>query len=173
MNRVIQAIAVIVLVAASSQAAAEDTYDGPHFKRAVFVVSDLDRSLPLWRDVLGFAANPINDLTGEDSYVFELMNVPRSSIARSVSFNAGEEQVRTMLLLEVPGSTPLPPDDVHRSTVVINANGRLEHMIDKVMDLGLTVKHASRFVTADGDEAIEQGFVDWDGNLVLLYQISN
>ena len=148
-------------------------YEGAYFKRAVFIVSNLERSLALWRDVLKFEANPVNDLTGNESYVYELMNVPVDSVARTVSFNAGDQQVRTMLLLEVPGTESLPSDAVHRSTVVINANGRFDEIMAAVEALDLELKPSNRFVTADGDAAIEQGFVDWDGNLVLVYEIAD
>ena len=163
----------LALLTAGNALASEQTYQGASFKRAVFIVSDLDRSVALWRDVFGFEANPVNDLTGADSYVFELMNIPASSVARTVSFNAGDAQVRTMLLLEVPGIPPLPGEDVHRATVVINAKGRFEEIMAAVTALDLQVKSANRFVTADGDAAVEQGFVDWDGNLVLVYEIDD
>ncbi|MDJ0709258.1 MAG: hypothetical protein QNJ14_02655 [Woeseiaceae bacterium] len=153
--------------------AGDGGYQGSHFKRAVFIVSDLDRSLALWRDVLQFDVNPVNDLTGSDSYVFELMNVPTSSVVRMVSFNAGDVQIRTMLLLEVPDIGPLPDDEVHRSTVVINANGRFAEIAASVEALGLEMKSANRFVTPEGDAGIEQGFVDWDGNLVLIYELGD
>jgi len=165
------ALLCATLLPAVGLVAGDAEYRGAYFKRAVLIVSDLERSLELWRDVLKFEANPVNDLTGKDSYVFELMNVPVSSVVRSVSFDAGDAQVRTMLLLEVPGAEPLARDDVHRSTVVVNANGRFDEIFEAVNALGLELKRANSFVTADGDAAIEQGFVDWDGNLVLVYEI--
>ena len=165
------AILCATLAPAVGLVAGDGEYRGSYFKRAVFVVSDLDRSLALWRDVLKFEPNPVNDLTGEDSYVFDLMNVPDGSVVRTVSFDAGEHQVRTMLLLEVPDTAPLPADRVHRSTVVVNANGRFNEIIASVEALQLELKQPNTFVTADGDAAIEQGFVDWDGNLVLVYEI--
>ncbi len=164
-------LAVFALSADGTACAEENAYEGAFFKRAVFIVSDLDRSLALWRDVLGFEADPVNDLTGQDSYVFGLMNIPEDSVVRTVSLNAGDTQVRTMLLLEVPTEMPSPREAVHRSTVVINANGRFDSIIKAIDALGLELKSANSFVTADGDAAIEQGFVDWDGNLVLVYEI--
>ena len=165
------AILCATLAPAVGLVAGDGEYRGSYFKRAVFVVSDLDRSLALWRDVLMFEPNPVNNLTGQESYVFELMNVPVDSIARTVSFDAGGQQIRTMLLLEVPDTEPLSADDVHRSTVVVNANGRFDEIIASVEALDLELKQAHTFVTADGDAAIERGFVDWDGNLVLVYEI--
>lgn len=167
------AILCATLAPAVGLVAGDGEYRGSYFKRAVFIVSDLDRSVALWRDVLKFEPNPVNDLTGRESYVFELMNVPVDSVARTVSFDAGDQQTRTMLLLEVPDTEPLPADDVHRSTVVVNANGRFDEIIASIEALELELKQPNTFVTADGDAAIEQGFVDWDGNLVLIYEIRN
>ena len=166
-------LVALALVADSNASAEESAYGGALFKRAVFIVSDLERSVGLWRDVLGFEPDPVNDMTGQESYVFDLMNVPEDSVVRSVSLNAGATQVRTMLLLEVPGTLPLPQQSVHRSTVVINANGRFDAIVTAIDALGLELKPANTFVTADGDAAIEQGFLDWDGNLVLVYEIRN
>ena len=65
----------------------------------------------------------------------------------------------------------LTGSEVGAHAVVINANGRFDEIMTAVKALGLRVKSPHPFTTADGDEAIEQGFVDWDGNLVLLYEI--
>lgn len=165
------ALCILASLSWSFACASEPGYQGSYFKRTVFLVSDLDRAVPLWRDVLGFDANDVNDFTGKGSYIFELMNIPADSGVRTVSFNAGNEQIRTMLLVEISGITAAAPDSVHSNVAVINANGRFDEIIDDVRMLGLRLKPAHRFRTADGDDAIEQGFLDWDGNLVLLYEL--
>lgn len=163
----------LILLFATTAQATEPAYDGSYFKRTVFVVSDLDRNIALWRDVLGFEVNTVNDYTGKGTYVFELMNIPQDSGVRTVTFNAGDAQTRTMLLVEVPGIPARSGEAIHRTVAVVNANGNFHEIVERVKALGLSLKSSHAFRTADGDDAIEQGFLDWDGNLVLLYELGS
>jgi hypothetical protein len=87
--------------------------------------------------------------------------------------SAGPTQVRTLALLEVTGVRLPRKTGIRTTGAVINANGRLDAIIAAVRAKGLTV-FGPRVLSSQGQgEGIEQGFLDWDGNVIVLYQFPN
>ncbi|MDX1515886.1 MAG: hypothetical protein R3288_03550 [Woeseiaceae bacterium] len=168
-NRGVAFVIMALLLAAA--AVSDEHAASPTFKRAVFLVSDLDRALRLWKVVLGFDAGPVTEYVGDDDYVFHLMNLPPGTTVRTVALSAGAQQVRTMALIEVRGLDALPENAPRRAAVVVNARGRLTQIIAGARAAGLRLTRENRFETVEGIAAIEQGIVDWDGNLILVYQL--
>lgn len=149
--------------------AAEAPYAGSYYKRQLYVVTDMERALTLWRDVLGLQAGAITT-SGPNSYSREVFNIPAEAQMRFCTLSAGPTQVRTMALLEVKG-VPLPAKTGIRTTgAVINANGRLAEIISKAKAMGLTVFGPRVLASVGQGDGTEQGFLDWDGNVIVLYE---
>jgi catechol 2,3-dioxygenase-like lactoylglutathione lyase family enzyme len=159
--------------AAAADSAAAESYAGSFFKRQVLIVSNLDRALTLYRDLLGFVQDGGRANTSErSSYVYDVLQIPRDAQLRTTTLNAGTRQIRTLLLAEVRG-IPVPPlTGPRRTATVINANGRFAQIIAGVEKLGLKrmSPHVLDSVDPKDGRGVEQAFEDWDGNVVLLYE---
>jgi hypothetical protein len=92
---------------------------------------------------------------------------------RFCTLSAGPTQVRTLALLEVKGVRLPRKTGIRTTGAVINANGRLEAIISGARRMGLTVMGPRVLTSATQGEGIEQGFLDWDGNVIVLYQFPN
>ncbi len=156
----------------ADNARATAPYAGSFYKRQALVVSDLDRALTLYRDLLGFQLDGGINRSETTSYVYDALEVPRGARVRTAALNGGPVQSRTMLLVEVTG-VPVPPrSGVRTSLSVINANGRHAEIIDAARRMGLTIRapHVLESPTPGRPAGVERAFHDWDGNVVLLYE---
>ncbi len=155
----------------ASQPAAllDDAYTGSWFKRQLVVVSDMDRALRLWRDTLGFQAGAVTQ-SGPQSYSREVFNIPARASLRFCTLSAGARQVRTFALLEVTGVRLPRARGIRTAGAVIDARGRLETIIAWARAEGLTVFSPRPLTNPEQGTGTEQGFLDWDGNVVVLYQ---
>lgn len=151
-------------VAAPSPASA---YSGPLMKRTALVVSDMERALSLYAGVLGFQSNGVTQ-SAPTSYSYEVFNLPRDKPLRFVTLNAGPAQVRALALAEIPGIRH-DQNGARESGMVINANGRLDAILDGVRSLGLSIIPERTLNSVDGRVGREVAFTDWDGHLIVLY----
>ena len=149
---------------------ADAEYDGALFKRGNVVVSDLDRACTLWIDLLGMQIDTVFTQDA-DSLAYDLFNVPKTARTRFATLNAGPEQPRTLGIYEVTGVPLEAQDGIRRGSVVINANGRLDEIRAALPGLGLSMLREKTLVTVDEQVGIETGFYDWDGNLIVLYEL--
>ncbi|NJR20291.1 MAG: hypothetical protein HC777_01600 [Hyphomonadaceae bacterium] len=150
----------------------EAPYDGVFYKRQLYVVTNMERALTLWRDVMGMQPGDIT-ISGPNSYSREVFNIPARANMRFTTLSAGPNQVRTLALLEVTGVRLPRKTGIRTTGAVINANGRLDQIIAAVRAKGLTV-FGPRVLNSQGQgQGIEQGFLDWDGNVIVLYQFPN
>ncbi len=139
------------------------------FKRATLVVSDIERSLGIYRDILGFTLNaPVSESSAE-SYSYPVFRIPKEAKIRFVTLDT-KTQERTLALTEVTG-VPLPkPGQPLMSALVIRVPD-IAATMQKVKALGLETTEPKTARSADGKFAfIEQAFVDYDGHLIVLYQ---
>lgn len=162
---------VLALLSIPTARAADEAkaYEGSYFKRQLYVVSDMDRALTLWRDVIGFQPGEITT-SGENSYSREVFNVPQGVRMRFVTLSAGPQQIRTLALLEVPKDLVPPKTGVRMAAAVIDARGRLDQIVGKAKEMGLTVFSRRDLPSQTQGMGVEQGFLDWDGNVIVLYQ---
>jgi hypothetical protein len=147
-------------------------YDGAYYKRQLYVVTDMERALTLWRDVMGLQPGEITT-SGPNSYSREVFNIPARAAMRFCTLSAGPNQVRTLALLEVRGVRLPRKTGIRTTGAVINANGRLDAIITAARAKGLTVMEPRVLESAAQGRGIEQGFLDWDGNVIVLYQFPN
>ncbi|MBI1263248.1 MAG: hypothetical protein GC187_00760 [Alphaproteobacteria bacterium] len=169
------AATISVLFASASAAAQEPAgdalYDGAFFKRQAIIVSDMDRALTLYRDVLGFELHSLTQ-SGPDSYSYEVFNIPREASIRFATLDAGDVQVRTLALIEVTGVALDPLTGIRRAAAVIDAHGRYQAIVEAIDAMGLERAQPRALGEASSarGQGVELGFTDWDGNLIVIYE---
>ena len=137
------------------------------YKRITLVVGDIEQSLRIYGDILGFTTNYIKD-SADDSYSYPVFNIPKGAKIRFGAFDSPTQE-RTLGLTEVKGC-PLPKYKgirMHASVIQVDD---LPAKMEKIKALGLETTEP--FI--DSNEYarfIEQSFVDFDGHLVVLYEL--
>jgi catechol 2,3-dioxygenase-like lactoylglutathione lyase family enzyme len=140
----------------------------PHYKRPNLLVTDLERSLSLYVDVLGFEASNIST-SGEDSYSYPVFNIPREATMR-YTYLGEPGEARVFGLTEVIG---VAMEDVssapHRTGHVIGVTD-LMGKLTRIKAMGLS---ATEPKDAGGTEFRfrEVAFTDFDGHLIVLYEV--
>ena len=155
-----------------AEPSSEAVYDGVLFRRGNLVVSDLERAYGIWIDLFGMEIDTENTQDA-DSLAYDLFNVPNTAPTRFATLNAGPGQPRALGMYEVPGLLPDEQDRIRRGAVVINANGRLDGIRAALPEMGLSMLREKTLVTVDQQVGIETGFHDWDGNLIILYELES
>ncbi len=151
-------------------AGAEDSiYDGAQFKRVTFVVADLDRSLQVYRDILGFTLDGISESSAE-SYSYPVFRIDPESKLRFATLSGGPEQVRTMALTEITG-IDLPKPGVPFMTATVIRVDDLDGVFAQLEALGLETVPGTIAERPGEFKFKERAFVDFDGHLVVLYQM--
>lgn len=171
-------IASAILLSACATTVIDDATDGttvkqtefvyPHVKRPNLLVADLDRSLEIYRDILGFEASSIGT-SGLDSYSYPVFNIPREGRMRYTYLGESMED-RVFGLTEVKNvDLPRPADRPYMSTVVIGVTG-LDAIMERLDALGLEMTEPK---TTGGTEFTftEVAFVDPDGHMIVLYEV--
>ena len=138
------------------------------FQRGNFVVSDLDRALIFYRDVLGFSVAYQNG-HNPDSYSIPVFNIPEGAELGFCTLST-RDQVRVMALTEIKG-VPLPPVPAPRRSAIVLDVDDPDAIVQGAKALGLTVYHEQRLETNDGRLGREIGIVDFDDNLIVIYKI--
>ena len=161
---------LLFTLAACSQAPQSDPvdYQGASFKRTALVVADIDRALTLYRDVLGLSVDEITQ-SSSDSFGYATFKVPAEAGFRFAALSAGT-QVRTLGLAEVTG-VELPALPVPHGAAVVFRVLDMSAAVAKIKALGLELGPSNKDVTSDGVDFVEQPLVDFDGHLVVLYQL--
>ena len=143
-------------------------YGIPHVKRPTLMVSDLDRSLTIYRDILGFKTSNVV-VAGDNSFSYPVFNVPREGKMRYIFLHEPDEQ-RVLRLTEVSGvELPKPTSVPYMSTFAI-AIDNLEEKFKQLEAMGIQTTPSKRAQGTDFP-IIEQGFIDFDGHLIFCYEI--
>ncbi len=149
----------------TTAAIADGDYEGVEFRRWSVLVSDLDRTIHLYRDILGLELGDIS-VDPDTSYVYEIFAIDPSITTRHATFHAGEKK-RVLSVVEVRDQdlqkSPLTP---RTSVALFNANGRFDAIVEQLRDEGFELMSPHRL----GKEGVEIGFLDFDGHLYALYE---
>lgn len=140
----------------------------PRFQRANFLVTDMDRALGFYRDILGFEIAFQKD-SAADSYSYDVFEIERDRRMRFAVLSTAS-QPRVMALTEVSGElerTQRP----RRSAIVVDIP-EIDEVVAASREAGLQVYDEDHLVTQDGREGREVGIEDPDGNLVVIYHIT-
>lgn len=145
--------------------------NSPTFKRINLCVADLERSLAIYRDIMGFTVDYQKD-SKEDSYSYPVFTFPKEAKLRFATLNTATQE-RTMALTEVKG-IDLPPMPVPRMVAaVINCN-EFDEVLEKVAAAGLTVVPPQHLPDLDGNpKGQESAFIDPDGHLIVIYKLND
>lgn len=141
--------------------------EGVLFKRSNFVVADIDRSLTVYRDILGFSVFGTIEESSEDSYSYPVFKIPKEAKIRFVALNSPSQE-RTLALTEVSGIELPKPQTPLMSGVVIRVDD-LATTIKQVQNLKLETTEI-KVVESPRINYKEQAFLDFDGHLIVLYE---
>lgn len=146
------------------------TDTGLRLQRPNLVVADLERSLRLYRDILGFRVDFIKD-SPDDSYSYPVFEIPSHAPLRFAVLSANDEQPRSLALTEIRG-VDLPPSPLPRRNALVLNIETIAEVLAALADEGMHVYPEERLETQDGRIGREIGFVDHDGHLVVIYCIT-
>jgi catechol 2,3-dioxygenase-like lactoylglutathione lyase family enzyme len=141
---------------------------GLHIKRPCLAVADLERSLAVYRDILGFRLDYLSDAS-PDSYLYSVFGFPKDARLKFAALST-EYELRALALTEVKGIDLPPPTAPHRAAVVIRVR-ELAPAIENLQSLGLKVVEPSSFHAPPNMLFTEQAFCDRDGHLIVLYDV--
>jgi len=167
-NKVFISFLIIFLSSCTSVKKQSPTLEGTHFKRTNLLITNLDRSLSIYRDILGFSVHKISD-SREDSYSYPVFNIPKEAKLKFCTLDS-PDQIRTIALTQITGiELPKPPSVPRLSASVIRVKD-LPGVMKKIAALGLEITEPKIAVGSDGNTFMEQAFVDYDGHLIVLYE---
>jgi catechol 2,3-dioxygenase-like lactoylglutathione lyase family enzyme len=164
----IAAMLVALLLAAGVVQAGSADAPEVALKRVNLLVRDLDRSLAIYRDILGFRVFAISE-SSPQSYSYPVFRLPPQAKLRFCTLDSSTE-VRAFALTEVTGVELPAPPAVHLSAPVIRIE-RFDEVRAKLEAAGLAVVEPRSSKTAEGQTFREMAFTDPDGHLVVLYQL--
>jgi catechol 2,3-dioxygenase-like lactoylglutathione lyase family enzyme len=171
MRRITSAlVAVLVCLCTFPLFGSEEDYQGALFKRVTLVVADMDQSLKIYRDILGFQLDGIMEATGGESYSYPVFKIDKEANVRFGTLSAGTEQVRTMALTEVTGMELPKPGRPYMTATVIRVND-LDATFEKLEALGLETVPGTVAERPGEFKFKERAFIDFDGHLIVLYEI--
>lgn len=138
------------------------------FQRGNFVVADLDRALTFYEGVLGFE---IEYRLGDnpDSYSRPVFDISAKAKLGFVTLNLPGQR-RVMALTEIKG-IPLEPVPHPRRNAIVLETQDPDAVMAGARALGLTVYKEEVLKTPDGRVGREIGIVDFDDNLIVIYNI--
>lgn len=138
------------------------------FQRANFVVSDLEKSLTLYRDILGMHVEFTKD-SPDDSYSYDVFGIDTSVPLGFAVLGTGT-QPRVMALTETRGAELPEPVLPRRAAIVLHVDN-INSVVQACNDAGLHVYREDLLETNDGRIGREFGILDFDDNLVVIYNI--
>lgn len=145
--------------------------DGPPevaLKRVNLLVRDLDRSLSIYADILGFRVSGVSDSTPQ-SYSYTVFELPAEARLRFATLDSSTE-ARALALTEVKGAALPEARTVPFATAVIRVS-ELDSQLARLKAAGLRVVEPRRSQTPEGRTFTEAAFTDPDGHIVVLYQL--
>lgn len=136
--------------------------------RHSMLVSDLEQSLTLYRDILGLRLGRVTE-TPADSYSYRFFNIEPGAMKR-FAYLSGEGGYENILGIgEVPGidlNLPAAP----RSVAYVQTVADVEGVREAVEALGLATIEPVEFMSREaGKPGMEFGIIDFDGHLILVY----
>ena len=144
---------------------------GIRFQRGNIVVADMDRSLQVYRDILGLTVEFTKE-SEPTSYSYPVFEIPREAKLRFATLNAGPEQRRVLALTEITG-IQLPKLPLPRPAALVFEVADMDSVLEGLHardDVHVYEEEVLR--TQDGRVGREVGMVDPDGHLIVLYNIT-
>lgn len=144
---------------------------GVLFKRNTLLVADLERSLKVYKDILGYSfSGEISELDS-DSYAYGMFKIPKEGKIRFIALNSPSQQ-RTLALTEVTGVEVSKSNNSMASSCMVMRVDDFEAVMQKIKALELETTEL-QVIESEKSIVKEQAFYDFDGHLVDLYYIEN
>ena len=137
-------------------------------KRVNLLVRDMQRSLAIYRDILGFRVFQCAD-SSPQSFSYPVFRIPAQAKLHFCTLDSSTE-VRALALTQVTGVELPAHPPLHLSAPVIRVE-RIDDVLAKLQAARLDVVEPRRSRTAEGHAFTELAFTDPDGHLVVLYQL--
>ena len=147
----------------------ETNFDRLHLKRPCLLVADLERSCTIYRDILGFKLIYMSEAS-PDSYLYTIFKLPNTAKLKFAAFDT-EYESRALALTEAKGIELPIPTAPYRTAMVIRV-GKLAPTIARISQLGLEIVKPNSFTTPPNLHFTEQAFYDYDGHLIMLYEMN-
>lgn len=157
----------VVCLGLSAFAWANEAID-PGVERVSVFVSDLERSLSFYRDVLGFEPDEIVEYE-MNSFAHEVFGLNADETVREVLLRSRDEESR-FGLVEVRRSGLDIVTNRGRSALWVEVR-LFDRVIAGARELGLTVLKERSTENLSRQPVREQVVVDWDGNRIVLYSL--
>ena len=141
---------------------------GLHLKRPCILVSDLDRALTIYQDILGFRLD-YRSPADDDSYLYSVFRIPADAKLAFAALSTSYEP-RSLALTEVKGIELQPPTLPHRIGTVIRVES-VAKTIEQIQKLDLDIVNPNCFTAPPNLAFTEQAFSDYDGNLIVIYDV--
>lgn len=141
---------------------------GLHLKRPCVIVADLERSLTLYRDLLGFRLDYVGEAS-QESYLYKVFKIPSQGELKFAALSTDHEP-RALALTEVKGVDLPKRSGPYDIGIVIQVTG-LPTIVEQIQALNLEVVEPSYFTAPPDLTFTEQGFYDFDDHLVVLYEV--
>jgi catechol 2,3-dioxygenase-like lactoylglutathione lyase family enzyme len=136
--------------------------------RTSLLVADVERSLTLYRDILGLELGRVSD-TPPDSYSYRFFNIEPGAMKRFAYLSGEDGYVNVLGLGEVPGIELNLPESP-RSAAYVQTVADVEGVKEQVEALGLETIPPVEFMSREaGKPGMEFGIIDFDGHLILVY----
>jgi catechol 2,3-dioxygenase-like lactoylglutathione lyase family enzyme len=167
-------VAPIASYAGGHEAAqtSDKPYVGSTFGRVNIVVSDMERALRLYRDILGFRMDMLTE-SPSTSFSYPLFNVDKDVQLRRAFLSGGNKQPWTIALTEVEGVKPYTPPSPFRSALVIDAPGPVEELKAKLAAEGIKVDADWDIPEPAFAARRDLSFTDHDGHRLVVFVMSN
>lgn len=143
--------------------------EGLHIKRPCLAVADLERALKVYRDILGFSLDYLSEASS-NSYLYTVFGFPKEAKLTFAALNS-EYETRALALTEVKGVDLPPPTTPQRAAIVIRVRD-LDRIMSQICALGLPTIEPHSFDAPPNLRFSERGFCDYDGHLIVLYEVS-
>ena len=139
---------------------------GLHLKRPCLLVSDLERSLKIYRDILGFRLD-YQSPADPGSYLYTVFALPATATLTFAALSTPNES-RALALAEVKGIEFPPAQPPYRAGLVVQVDS-LAAILAQWKALNLPICPPNHF-TASDRRFTEQGVFDCDRHLLILYE---
>lgn len=139
------------------------------FKRTNLLISNAEKSLEIYQNILGFSIFS-RKKSAADSYSYPVFKIPKEAEIAFITLNSPTQE-RTLALTEVKG-IELPKPGIPIMTAAVIKVGDLKKVMNKIEALGLETTEPRR---AKNHEFyfVEQAFIDYDGHLIVLYELES
>lgn len=158
----------LLLAAGPVRSATEPAPPEVALKRVNLLVRDMQRSLAIYRDILGFRVFNCAD-SSPQSFSYPVFRIPAEAKLHFCTLDSSTE-VRALALTQVTG-IELPPQPQPRLSAPVIRVERIDEVLTRLKAAGLEVVEPRRSRTAEGREFTELAFTDPDGHLVVLYEL--